>query len=83
LRNPEQTLSTIKHWPSPRNKAAHEIVSGSWDIEQKTPSQPAIDSQPIRALWPWAFLALAGILTFAWAITLCWAAVALAQWLAG
>jgi hypothetical protein len=86
LRNSERTLSTIKPLPSPReepvrNKAALEIVSGSLDIEQKSPTKPATRLQMVLALWPWALLALTGVITAAWAIALCWAAFALVRWL--
>jgi hypothetical protein len=58
-------------------------VSDSLDIKQKSPHEAATRLRRVLALWPWAFLALAGALTLAWAIALCWAAFALVRWLAG
>jgi hypothetical protein len=51
------------------------------DIEQKSPPEPATQLRRILGFWPRAFLALAGIITIAWAIALCWAAFALVRWL--
>jgi hypothetical protein len=45
-----------------------------------TPESPT-RPRPIVVLWPWAFLAFAGVITIAWAIALCWAAFALVRWL--
>jgi hypothetical protein len=45
--------------------------------------EPATGLRRIRSLWPWAYLALAGVITLGWAIWLGWAAVALVQWLIG
>lgn len=74
--------------PSPqrtpdRNKGTLDDVSGSLDIEQKPPIEPATGLRRISALWPWAFLAVAGVLTLAWVMGLGWIAVALVRWLAG
>jgi hypothetical protein len=66
-----------------RNAAALKIVSGSMDIEQKSPIEPATGLQRIGALWPWAWLVFAGVITFAWAIALWRAASVLVRWLVG
>ena len=58
-------------------------ASRSLGIEQKLSHEPATRLQWLRAQWPWAFLALAGAITIAWAIALCWAALALVRWLVG
>ena len=58
-------------------------ASRSLGIEQKLSHEPATRLQWLRAQWPWAFLALAGVITIAWAIALCWAALALVRWLVG
>jgi hypothetical protein len=54
---------------------------GDTDDEQKSPTEPATGLR--RALWPWAWLAVTGVVALAWAIALCWAAVELVRWLAG
>jgi hypothetical protein len=64
-----------------RNKAAPVDVSGSMDIEQKSPTKPATGLRRILALWPWAFFAFAGVVTLAWAIALGCAAFAFVRWL--
>jgi hypothetical protein len=53
------------------------------DIEQKPPTEPTTGLRRIRALWPWAWLALAGVLTLAWTLGLGWGAVAFFRWLVG
>jgi hypothetical protein len=63
------------------NEAVADAVSGLLDIEQKSPPEPATRLRRILALWPWAFFALAGVVTLAWAIALGWAAFALIRWL--
>ena len=52
------------------------------DIEQK-PTEPTTGLRRTRALWPSAWLALAGVLTLAWTLGLGWGAVALVRWLVG
>ena len=84
----ERTLLEVKPVSSPqpepvRNEGALGDVSGSLDIERKPPTEPATGLHRITALWPGAFLALAGAVTLAWAIGLGWAAVALVRWLVG
>jgi hypothetical protein len=66
-----------------RNKAVSVDVSGSLDIEQKSPIESATRLRRILALWPWAWLALAGVVTLAWAIALGWAAFAFVGWIVG
>jgi hypothetical protein len=58
-------------------------ASGSLGIEQKSRTKPATRVQRILALWQWAWLAFAGVVTLAWAIALCWAAFAFIRWLVG
>jgi hypothetical protein len=87
LRGPERTLLAVevssRRDELERNKAVPVVVSGSLDIEQKSPPEPATRLRRILALWPWAFFALAGVATLAWAIALGWAAYALVRWLVG
>jgi len=40
-------------------------------------------TEELDAIWPWALLVLAGVITAAWAIAVGWAAVALVRWLVG
>jgi hypothetical protein len=56
-------------------------ASGLLDIEQKPRTRPATRVQRVLALWPWAWLALAGVVTLAWAVALGWTAFALVLWL--
>jgi hypothetical protein len=65
----------------PLSLCGPDVTSGLSDIEQKMPTQPATRAQRILALWPWAFLALAGLITLAWAIALYWGALAIVRWL--
>jgi hypothetical protein len=58
-----------------------EEVSGSLEIEQKSPIQPTTRPRRILAFWPWAWLALAGFVTIAWAIALGGAAFGFVQWI--
>jgi hypothetical protein len=86
LPNSKRILSTIERLPSPRDgpvrkKPELELVSGSLDIEQK--SLPATRTRRILAFWPWAWLALAGVVTVAWAIVLGGVAFAFVQWIVG
>jgi hypothetical protein len=84
LPNSKRTLSATKRREdSARPEALPADVSGSLDIEQKSPTQPASRVQRIRALWPWAFLIVAGSITLAWAIGLGWGAFALVRWIVG
>jgi hypothetical protein len=66
-----------------RTKAVPVDASALQDNEQRSPIQPATRVQRIKALWPWAFLAFAGVITLAWAIGLGWAAFAFVRWLVG
>jgi hypothetical protein len=66
-----------------RNKAVPVVVSGSSDVEQKSPTKPTTGLRRILALWPWAFFAFAGVITLAWVIALCWAVVTLVRWIVG
>jgi hypothetical protein len=54
---------------------------GDMDTEQKSPTEPATGLR--RALWPWAWLVVTGVVTLGWAIALCWAAFAFIQWIVG
>jgi hypothetical protein len=63
-----------------RKKPVFEVISGLLDVEQKSPVQPAISIWRLLAHWPWAWLALAGVVTVAWAIALGWAAFEFIQW---
>ena len=80
MRRQKRIKSSRKHPVRNRTILA---ASRSLAIEQKLSHEPATRLQWLRALWPWAFLALAGAITIAWAIALCWAALALFRWLAG
>ena len=84
--NSERILSTIKPLPLPRDepvrsKPVLEVISGSLDLKQTLPVQPATQTRRILAHWPWAWLALAGVVTIAWAIALGWAAFGFVQWI--
>jgi hypothetical protein len=90
LPDSERILPTVKLLPLPReepvrNKAAPVLVSGSSNIEQNHRLIPQTRVQRFKALWPWVWLVLAGVLllTLAWAIALCWAAFAFVRWLVG
>lgn len=63
------------------NKAVPDGVLDSLDIEQK--SERAARLRRILSQWPLAWLAIAGVLTLAWALALCWAALAFVRWLVG
>jgi hypothetical protein len=76
----DQSLSSRREGPV-RNKALPDGVSGSMDIEKKSPTQPATGLR--RALWPWAWLVVTGVATLGWLIGIGWAGFKLAQWLAG
>jgi hypothetical protein len=81
-----ERIPTIKPFASLRDEPARkkpelEVVSGSLDIEQESPIEPATGMRRIFALWTWAWLAFAGVVTVAWAIALGWAAFAFAQWI--
>jgi hypothetical protein len=84
--NSKRILSTIEPLPSPqdepvRKKPVFEVVTGSLDIEQKSSIEPATRTRRILALWTWVWLAIAGVVTVAWAIALGWGAFALVQWI--
>jgi hypothetical protein len=86
LPNTQRILPTYTPSPLPRdepvrNKPALEVVPDSLDIEQKSPTEPATRLLRVLALWPWAWLAFAGVVTLAWAVALCWAAFAFVRWL--
>jgi hypothetical protein len=65
-----------------RNEAVPDDVSGSLDIEQQSPTEPATGLRRNLAVWPSAWLAVAAVATLGWFIGLGWAAVAFARWLA-
>jgi hypothetical protein len=83
LSNSERTSSATKREDSALAKAVPADASALQDNEQRSPIQPATRVQRIKALWPWAFLAFAGVITLAWAIGLGWAAFAFVRWLVG
>ena len=58
-------------------------VSGLFSIRQQLPRATATRLEGLGILLPWAFFSLAGALEVAWAIALCWAALALVRWLVG
>jgi hypothetical protein len=58
-------------------------VLGSNDIEQQSQAESATGLRRIRALWPMALIAIAGVATIGWLIGLGWAAVELVRTLAG
>jgi hypothetical protein len=58
-------------------------VLGSMDIEQKSQTESATGLRRVRALWPMALLAIAGVATLGWLIGIGWAAVELVRRLAG
>ena len=66
-----------------RKKPELEVVCGSLDIEQKSPIEPANRTRRILALWPWAWLAFAGVVTLGWAIALGGVAFAFVEWMVG
>jgi hypothetical protein len=79
-------LTDIEPLPSPRDepvwkKPAFEVVTGSLVIEQKSSIEPATRMRRILGLWTWIWLALAGVVTVAWAIALGGAAFAFVQWI--
>jgi hypothetical protein len=84
-RTSERTQLAAESIPSRRdepvqNKPVFLVLSGSLDVGQKSPAEPA--TRPWRALWPWAWLAVTGLVTLGWLIGIGWAAVELFQWLA-
>jgi hypothetical protein len=76
----DQSLSSRREEPV-RNKAMSDDVSGLIGIEQKPPAESATSLR--RALWPWAWFAVTGVVTLGWLIGIGWAAVELVGWLAG
>jgi hypothetical protein len=82
--NSERIYTDIKPSPSPRDKPLWKkpelVISGSMDVEQKSPVQPALSTRRISAHLPWAWLALAGVVTVSWAIALGWGAFEFIQW---
>jgi hypothetical protein len=65
----------------PMNQAASVVISGSSDPGHKSPAEPAGGFR--RALWPWAWLAVTGVITIGWLIGMGWAAVELVKLFAG
>jgi hypothetical protein len=63
-----------------RSIPAFEVISGSFDPQQTSLVPTATQMRRISAHWPWAWLALAGVVTVAWAIALGWAAFEFIQW---
>ena len=57
-------------------------VLGSIDIEQQSQAESATGLRRVRALWPMALIAVAGVATVGWLVGLGWAAVALVRTLA-
>jgi hypothetical protein len=85
LPNSNRLLTDIEPLPSKQDepvqtKPTLEVIPGSSDQEQKS-VQRATSVRRILAHWPWAWLALAGVVTIAWSIALCWAAFAYVQWI--
>jgi hypothetical protein len=88
----ERGLSQANAKPSRRdepaqNKAAFAVVLASPNIElgspnlgHKSPVEPATGHR--RRVWPWAWLAVTGVVTLGWLIGIGWAAVELVEWLA-
>ena len=66
-----------------REKPELAVVCASLDIEQKSAIERATRMRWIFALWTWVWLALAGVVTVAWAIALGWAAFAFVEWIFG
>ena len=83
MNNSKGILSTIKPLPSPQEdepvKPECKVVSGSLDVEQKSPTAPT--TGPRQARWPWAWLAVTGVVTLGWLIGIGWVAVKLVRWL--
>jgi hypothetical protein len=75
----DPSLSSGREQPV-RNKGMPDGVSGSMDIEKKSPTEPTTGLR--RALWPWAWLAVTGVVTLGWLIGICWAGFELVRWLA-
>ena len=65
-----------------QNKVMPDPVLGSTNTEQKSPTEPKIGLRRLKALWPWAWIALTGVATLGWLIGIGWSAVALARWFA-
>jgi hypothetical protein len=81
---PNSKRISIKPLPTPQDdlvKPECEVVSGSVDVEQKSPTAPATGLR--RARWPWAWLAVTGVVTLGWLIGIGWAAVEFVRWLWG
>jgi hypothetical protein len=76
----DQSLSSEE---SVRNKGMPDGVSGSVDTEQKSPTEPGNGLRRTLWLWPWAWLAVTGVVTLGWLIGICWAGFELVRWLAG
>jgi hypothetical protein len=86
LQNPKQNLIDDQSWWSRReepvlDKSLPDGLSGSVDIKQKSPAEPATGLR--RALWPWTWFAVTGVVTLGWWIGICWTGFELARWLAG
>ena len=56
---------------------------GPIDIEQQSQAESATGLRRVRALWPMALIAIAGVATVGWLIGLGWAAVELVRTFAG
>jgi len=56
-------------------------VLGLVDIEPKKLVEPTTGLRRLRALWPWAWLALAGAASVGWLIAIGWTAVTTVRWL--
>jgi hypothetical protein len=86
LRSPEpaneQSLWSRRE-ESGRINVLPDEISGSLDIEQRSPADPETGHQRRRELWPWAWLALTGLATLGWVIGLGWVAFAVVRWLIG
>jgi hypothetical protein len=78
----DQSLRSRREEPV-RNKGMSDCVSGSVNNEQKPPLESAISLRRVGRLWPWAWLAVTGVVTLGWLIAICWAGVELARWLTG
>jgi hypothetical protein len=80
--NPSRSIAIELNQPLSLHRP--DDASGLLDIERISPTQqPVTRIQRIEALWPWAFLFVAGNITLAWAIFLCWAAFVFVEWIVG